>query len=492
MTQKQLEDYLWGAANILRGMIDAADFKQYIFPLLFFKRVSDLWDEEYQTALDESDGDLTFAEFAENHRFQIPKNCHWDDVRKKTVDVGAFLQKALNGIEKANFEMLHDVFGDAQWTNKRRMSDEKMLDLIEHFSKMKLTIAEVPHDIMGEGYEYLIKKFADDSGHTAAEFYTNRTVVKLMTQITDPKSSESIYDPTCGSGGILLSAALHLKEQGKEYRTLKLYGQELNLITSAIARINMFMHNVDEFLIVQGDTLDSPQILENDELKKFDVIMANPPYSVKKWSQAKWMNDPFGRNIWGTPPQGCADYAFQQHIMKSLNAETGRCVVLWPHGVLFRDSEAEIRKRMIEEDYVDAVIGLGKNLFYNSSMESCLLVCRMKKPKERKGKIIFINAVNEIRIDRSMAYLSDGHVTTISNSYRKFKDEAGFSKVVSNKEVLENDGNLSIPLYVKITNESQQDSVSLILADLRKSHKSINQSMDILFDKLHELGIEND
>lgn len=254
MTQKQLEDYLWGAANILRGMIDAADFKQYIFPLLFFKRVSDLWDEEYQTALVESGNDLSYAEFAENHRFQIPKNCHWEDVRKKTVDVGAFLQKALNGIEKANFEMLHDVFGDAQWTNKRRMSDEKMLDLIEHFSKMKLTIEEVPHDIMGEGYEYLIKKFADDSGHTAAEFYTNRTVVKLMTQITDPKSSESIYDPTCGSGGILLSAALHLKSQGKEYRTLKLYGQELNLITSAIARINMFMHNVDEFLIVQGDT----------------------------------------------------------------------------------------------------------------------------------------------------------------------------------------------------------------------------------------------
>jgi len=208
----------------------------------------------------------------------------------------------------------------------------------------------------------------------------------------------------------LLSAALHLKEQGKEYRTLKLYGQELNLITSAIARINMFMHNVDEFLIVQGDTLDSPQILENDELKKFDVIMANPPYSVKKWSQSKWMNDPFGRNIWGTPPQGCADYAFQQHIMKSLNPETGRSVVLWPHGVLFRDSEAGIRKRMIEEDYVDAVIGLGKNLFYNSSMESCLLVCRMKKPKERKSKIIFIDAKDELRIERTNAWLEPQHI----------------------------------------------------------------------------------
>jgi len=490
MTQKQLEDYLWGAANILRGMIDAADFKQYIFPLLFFKRVSDLWDEEYQTALDESDGDLTFAEFAENHRFQIPKGCHWEDVRKKTVDVGAFLQKALNGIEKANFEMLHDVFGDAQWTNKRRMSDEKMLDLIEHFSKMKLTVAEVPHDIMGEGYEYLIKKFADDSGHTAAEFYTNRTVVKLMTQITDPKSSESIYDPTCGSGGILLSAALHLKEQGKEYRTLKLYGQELNLITSAIARINMFMHNVDEFLIVQGDTLDSPQILENDELKKFDVIMANPPYSVKKWSQSKWMNDPFGRNIWGTPPQGCADYAFQQHIMKSLNPNTGRCVVLWPHGVLFRDSEAEIRKRMIEEDYVDAVIGLGKNLFYNSSMESCLLVCRMKKPKERKGKIIFINGLDEVRIDRSNAWLEPQHIKRMSDAYWKFKNEDGFSTVVSTKDVLENNGNLSIQLYVKqVAIVSEHDTTDLI-SKIKTEQIEINASMDQLFKQLNQIGLE--
>lgn len=490
MTQKQLEDYLWGAANILRGMIDAADFKQYIFPLLFFKRVSDLWDEEYQTALDESDGDLTFAEFAENHRFQIPDGCHWEDVRKKTVDVGAYLQKALNGIEKANFEMLHDVFGDAQWTNKRRMSDEKMLDLIEHFSKMNLSVANVPHDIMGEGYEYLIKKFADDSGHTAAEFYTNRTVVKLMTQITDPQSSESIYDPTCGSGGILLSAALHLKEQGKEYRTLKLYGQELNLITSAIARINMFMHNVDEFLIVQGDTLDSPQILQNDELKRFDVIMANPPYSVKKWSQSKWTNDPFGRNIWGTPPQGCADYAFQQHIMRSLNPETGRSVVLWPHGVLFRDSEAGIRKRMIEEDYVDAVIGLGKNLFYNSSMESCLLVCRMKKPQERKGKIIFIDAKEELRIERTNAWLEPQHIKKISDAYWKFKDTEGFAKVANNKDVLENNGNLSIQLYVKQAANNIEHNTEELIAEVKDGQKKINESLGNLFTQLKNIGIE--
>lgn len=490
MTQKQLEDYLWGAANILRGMIDAADFKQYIFPLLFFKRVSDLWDEEYQTALEESDGDLDYATFAENHRFQIPDGCHWEDVRKKTVDVGAYLQKALNGIEKANFEMLHDVFGDAQWTNKRRMSDEKMLDLIEHFSKMNLSVANVPHDIMGEGYEYLIKKFADDSGHTAAEFYTNRTVVKLMTQITNPKSSESIYDPTCGSGGILLSAALHLKEQGKEYRTLKLYGQELNLITSAIARMNMFMHNIDEFLIVQGDTLDSPQILENDELQQFDVIMANPPYSIKRWNQAKWMNDPFGRNIWGTPPQGCADYAFQQHIMKSLNPLTGRCVVLWPHGILFRDSEAEIRKRMIEEDYVDAVIGLGRSLFYNSGMESCLLVCRMEKPKNRKGKTIFINAVNEIKTERSMAYLLPEHIRRISKTYHDFKDVEGFCKVVSKAEILNNDGNLSVQLYAKPAIRETTAEVHELLAEINNKSQELNRSIESLLTQFKSLGIQ--
>ena len=490
MTNKELEDYLWGAANILRGMIDAADFKQYIFPLLFFKRISDVWDEEYQTALIESNNDLDYAEFRENHRFQIPKGCHWEDVRKKTIDVGAALQAAINGIENANFEMLHDVFGDAQWTNKRRMSDEKMLDLIEHFSKMNLSLGNVQHDIMGEGYEYLIKKFADDSGHTAAEFYTNRTVVKLMTQITNPQSGESIYDPTCGSGGILLSSALHLKEQGKEYRTLKLYGQELNLITSAISRMNMFMHNIDEFLIVQGDTLESPKILENDELKQFDVIMANPPYSIKKWNQAKWINDSFGRNIWGTPPQGCADYAFQQHIMKSLNPKTGRSVVLWPHGVLFRDSERDIRKRMIEEDYVDAVIGLGKNLFYNSSMESCLLVCRMKKPKERKGRIIFIDAKDEIKLERSSAYLKEEHIKKISNAYWRFKDEPGFAAVIDAEEVLVNhNGNLSVQLYVKQEIRDIEFGIENLILDVKNVQDELNNDVDNLLDKLKKIGL---
>ena len=491
MTQKQLEDYLWGAANILRGMIDAADFKQYIFPLLFFKRVSDIWDEEYQEALELSDGDMDYAKFRENHRFQIPDGCHWSDIRATSTDIGKKLQNALHEIEKTNFELLHDVFGDAQWTNKRRLSDEKLIDLIEHFSEMNLTVKNVPHDLMGDGYEYLINKFADDSGHTAAEFYTNRTVVELMTRITDPQPGESVYDPTCGSGGILLNSALYLKKQGKEYRNLKLYGQELNLITSAIARMNMFMHAIDEFLIVQGDTLDQPQILENDELKQFDVVMANPPYSIKRWSQAKFMNDPFGRNIWGTPPQGCADYGFQQHIIKSLKPDTGRSVSLWPHGVLFRDSEASMRKKMIEEDVVDAVIGLGKNLFYNSSMESCLLVCNMNKPKERKGKVIFIDGKDEIRLERSAAYLKDEHIKRMADAYWNFKDEDGFTKVMTSKDILEeNDGNLSIQLYVKTNGNESKQTVEQLLAKTKSNQDTIQEGFNDLMKKLNEIGIE--
>ena len=491
MKQRELESYLWGAANILRGLIDAADFKQYIFPLLFFKRISDLWDEEYKEAKELYGDTLKEIDFRENHRFQIPEGCHWNNIRETTTDIGNKIQKSLSEIEKANFELLHDVFGDAQWTNKRRLTDEKLIDLIEHFSSMNLTLQNVPHDMMGDGYEYLINKFADDSGHTAAEFYTNRTVVELMTRISNPQPGESVYDPTCGSGGILLNAALSLKKEGKEYRNLKLYGQELNLITSAISRINMFMHNIDEFLIVQGDTLDQPQILENDKLKQFNVIMANPPYSIKKWDQVKFSNDPFGRNIWGTPPQGCADYAFQQHIIKSLKPDSGRSVTLWPHGVLFRDSEAEMRKQMIEADLVDAVIGLGKNLFYNSSMESCLLVCNMNKPENRKGKVIFIDGKDEIRLERSAAYLKDEHIKRMSDAYWNFKDENRFSAVVKSKEILKSsNGNLSIQLYIKTENTDSNHSVEKLLSTIQENRNTLEDGYNELTSKLKDLGIQ--
>ena len=413
MTQQQLEKYLWGAATALRGTIDAGDYKQYIFPLLFFKRICDVYDEEYDTAMAESDGDMEYAAFAEHHHFQVPEGAHWKDVREKTTNIGMAIQEAMRAIEKANPDTLYGIFGDASWTNKNRLSDETLTNLIEHFSQHQLNQANVPDDQLGNAYEYLIKQFADDSGHTAAEFYTNRTVVKLMTLIMDPQPGESVYDPTCGSGGLLLNCALHLKEEGKEYRTLKLYGQEINLITSAIARMNMFMHGIEEFSVVRGDTLANPAFLHNDELKKFNIILANPPYSIKAWDQKAFANDPYGRNIWGTPPQGCADYAFEQHIHKSMDENSGRCVQLWPHGILQRLSEKKMRINMIKTGSVEAVIGLGPNLFYNSAMESCLLIRNNNKSRNRKGKVLFIDAYKLIVNEKSHAYLSEEHQNQI-------------------------------------------------------------------------------
>ena len=448
MTLKELESYLWGAATYLRGFIDAGDYKQYIFPLLFYKRICDVYDEEYEEALEESDGDLEYAAFDENHRFKVPAEAHWNQVRSTTVNVGQAINKALNEIQKVNAQQLQGIFGDADWTNKERLSDEMLCQLIEHFSSKNLNIKNVPNDELGNAYEFLIKKFADDSGHTAAEFYTNRTVVRLMTLIADPHEYDSIYDPTCGSGGLLLNCAMMLKEQGKEYRTLRLYGQEINLITSGIARMNMLLHGFEEFNIVRGNTLSNPLFMEYDELQQFDVVLANPPYSIKSWDQAAFTNDAFGRNIWGTPPQGCADYAFQQHIMKSLKTDTGRCVVLWPHGILFRDAEKEMRRKMIESDCVDCVIGLGANLFYNSPMEACLLICRTKKSAERKGKILFINAVDEVKKDKTISTLEDHHIDKIFKAYKEYKNIEGFAKVVSNEDILKNGATLNISQYV--------------------------------------------
>ncbi|NQY07517.1 MAG: N-6 DNA methylase, partial [Flavobacteriaceae bacterium] len=337
----------------------------------------------------------------------------------------------------------------------------------------------------GDAYEYLIKEFADDSGHTAAEFYTNRTVVKLMTMIMDPQPGESVYDPTCGSGGLLLNCALHLKDEGKEYRTLKLYGQEINLLTSAIARMNMFMHGIEEFDIVRGDTLANPGLLENDELKRFNVILANPPYSIKSWDRKAFESDPYGRNLWGTPPQGCADYAFQQHIQKSLDLGNGRSISLWPHGILFRDAETAMRRKMIEQDQVECVIGLGPNLFYNSPMEACLLITKTNKEESKKGKVLIINAVKEVRQDKNISYLEQNHIDRIYNAYKNYADEDGFSKIATIEEVLAHKASLNMPLYVSNV-DTRQTKIALddALSNWQNSSKQLASSMEQLFKEL--------
>ena len=493
ISQQQLESYLWGAAILLRGVIDAGDYKQFIFPLLFFKRLCDVYDEEYQQAALDSGGDLAYLEFAENHRFQIPVGAHWRDVRAQSANIGLAIQQTMRRIEQANPDQLFGIFGDAQWTNKDRLTDETLRDLVEHFSTLTLSVANVPEDELGQAYEYLIKKFADDSGHTAAEFYSNRTVVHLMTLMLAPQPGESIYDPTCGSGGMLLSAVAELRRQHKEWRTVKLYGQELNLMTSAIAKMNMFLHGIQDFRIERGNTLSEPRLLDGDRLRQFDVVLANPPYSIKAWSRATWQSDPYGRNLYGTPPQGRADYAFFQHIIASLKPDTGRCAVLFPHGVLFRDEERQMRERMLRADVIECVLGLGPNLFYNSPMEACVVICRTRKPPERQGKILFINAINEVTRERAQSFLEESHIQRIVRAYQEFGDSAGFTRVADLAAVAENDFSLNIALYVRPPTDTSDTappiSLAETIADWQASSLALRESMADLFGMLEQHGL---
>jgi len=493
ITQQQLESYLWGAATLLRGTIDAGDYKQFIFPLLFFKRLCDVYDEEHEKALKASGGDVDFATFAENHRFQVPTGAHWRDVRNRPKNVGKGIQDAMRDIEKSNPDTLFSIFGDAQWTNTDRLPDKMLKDLMEHFSTLTLSIANVPEDELGNAYEFLIRKFADDSGHTAAEFYTNRTLVHLMALMLDPQPGEAVYDPTCGTGGMLLSCMTEIRRRGREWRTLRLYGQELNLMTSSIARMNMFLHGIEDFKVVRGDTLSAPAFTDGDSLRQFDVVLANPPYSIKQWDRTAWSSDRYGRNALGTPPQGRADYAFFGHILASLKPKTGRCAILFPHGVLFRDEEQEMRAKLVDADQVECVLGLGPNLFYNSPMEACVIVCRTTKPKARRNGILFINAVNEVTRERAQSFLEEEHIQKILMTYQQFKDVDGFARVVGLDEIRANQANLSIPLYVRpvangTTSPENGKPLSQVVEDWQASSKALRSSMKRLVDVLDEVN----
>ena len=493
LSQQELETYLWGAAKLLRGLIDAGDYKQYIFPLLFFKRLSDVWDEEYQSAFAET-GDKTYARSTANDRFAIPEGAHWSDVRTASRDVGRALLNAFRAIETANPERLNSIFGNASWTDKAQMPDETLKNLIEHFSQHSLSLATVPEDELGNAYEYLIKQFADDSGHTAQEFYTNRTLVHLMTQMLDPKVGERIYDPTVGTGGMLISALAEVKRQGGDKRTIGLYGQELIHITAAIARMNLVLHGVEDFKIVAGNTLSNPAFIEHDRLRTFDVVLANPPYSIKKWNREAWQNDPLGRNFLGTPPQGRADYAFFQHILKSLDPRSGRCAILFPHGVLFRNEEADMRRKLIELDLLECVLGLGPNLFYNSPMEACVVICRTQKPAGRKRKVLFIDAVHDVARERAQSFLKPEHQSRILSAYKAFSDILGFAKVATIEEILDKDANLSIPRYVRpavngIGNGNGQD-LKHAWAAFETGGREFWEQMDALVDVLDDVVVQ--
>ena len=464
-----MKTFLWGAATRLRGQIDAAGYKEYIFPLLFFKRISDVYDEQYKGFLREGGAEYAGMQ-VEDLAIKIPLGAHWDDVRAVTQNVGQKLVEAFIAIEQANpgeevdgriVGGLEGIFGPKDgWTNKSKMPDSIITSLIEDFSKYNLSTESCPADEMGQAYEYLVGKFADDAGNTAQEFYTNRTVVTLMAEILQPKPDESIYDPTCGSGGMLIKCLNYLRDKGQPWQGVKVFGQEINALTASIARMNLYLNGVEDFSIVREDTLSHPAFVDGSRLRKFDIVLANPPYSIKQWNRDAFAHDKWGRNMFGTPPQGRADYAFIQHIIASMDDNTGRCAILLPHGVLFRDEESDIRCKLVQSDIIDCVIGLGPNLFYNSPMEACIIICNKNKPVERRGKLLMINAVSDVIRKNGESYLEETHITKISGCYHHSAEIPGYSKLVSNDELAEKGYNLNISLYAYETRFANSDAPS--------------------------------
>jgi type I restriction enzyme M protein len=491
ITLSQLENHLWESANILRGPVDAADFKTYIFPLLFFKRLSDVYDEELSTALEESAGDEEYAYFPENHRFQVPEGCHWNDVRARSENIGHALQKSMRNIEQANPDTLHGIFGDAQWTNKERLPDSLLKDLIEHFSKLSYGTKNCRADVLGQSYEYLIKKFADLTNKKAGEFYTPRSVVSLMVKVLAPQSGESIYDPACGTGGMLLEALHYVTDHGGDENLMlgKLYGQEKNLTTSSIARMNLFLHAAEDFHIERGDTLRLPAFYTGDSLAQFDCVIANPPFSLDKWGEEIWTSDPYGRNFAGLPPATCGDFAWVQHMVKSMALKTGRMAVVLPHGVLFRMSkEGEIRKKLLEMDILEAVIGLGQNLFYGTGLAACVLIFRQSKPKEHRNKVLFIDASKELKVGRAQNELLPEHIERIQQWYTDYQEVEGACRVVNIDEIRGNDFNLNIARYVEPIVEEETVTVEQALDNLKESLAAAYAAED----RLKELLIEEE
>lgn len=489
----ELEQYLARAADLLRGSIDQADFKAYIFPLMFFKRISDVYDEEFADALAESGGDHEYATFAENHRFAIPEGNLWTDVRERTENIGTALQTAFREIEKANPDTLYGIFGNANWTNKDKLPDRKLADLIEHFSTKTLSNANVAPDVFGNAYEYLIKRFADASNKKAGEYYTPRSVVGLLVSILAPKEGESVYDPACGTGGMLIEVIEHVKAAGGSPKTLwgKLYGQEKVLATSAIARMNLLLHGVEDFKIVREDTLRNPAFYTGNRLAQFDCVVANPPFSLKAWGEGEWASDRWGRNsLGGVPPKGYADWAWVQHMLTSADPTDGRVAVVLPQGALFRQSaEARIRTHVLQADKIEAVIGLAPNLFYGTGLAACVLILRHNKPTERAGRVLFINGEDLMKKGRNQNTLEPQHAEELFEAYKGFADIEGRAHVATLDEIEGNDFNLNIPLYVVPADTGEKLTLAEALANLETAHANAQRTRAALEAELAKWGL---
>jgi type I restriction enzyme M protein len=428
------------------------------------------------------------------HRFNVPEGCHWRDVRETPANVGAALSHAMREIELANPDTLYRVFGAADWGNREMLTDEILKDLMEGLSGVLLGNKAVSTDVLGDAYEYLIGKFADVTKRKkAGEFYTPRSVVRMMVELLDPKAGESIYDPACGTGGMLLGAIEHVQRAGGDERTFfgKIYGQEKNLTTASIARMNLVLHGIEDFQVVREDTLRSPAFTDSTTggLATFDCVIANPPFSLKEWGRDLWEADPWGRAAFGLPPESFGDYAWVQHMVASMAVRTGRMALVLPQGALFRtEAEGRIRRALLEQDLIEAVIGLAPNIFYGTGLAPAVVVLRRTKPAKRKRKVLIGDASSLFRKGRAQNFLDLEHAAEIVAWVRAFKDVPNRVRVVGLDALEAEDWTLNISRYVMPPVGEDIPSLSEAVAALKRAVADTRAAEDRLRDVLIEGG----
>jgi len=484
--RQDLGAWLWGAADILRGAVRNQKYEEYVLPLLFYKRLSD----EYHATFEEKSREFGTAVAGDSmfHRVSIPEGCFWEDVRGTGVGVGQKLNDSLAAIARAN-PKLDGVVNRTDFNDPRELPEERLVRLVEHFSGRSLANSEVTPDVLGDAYEYLLKKFNEDAPNRAGEFYTPREVVRVLVGCLQPEEGMHVYDPCCGSGGMLIESYYHLKREGKDAGKLFLFGQELNPETWAMARMNVFLHGMEAWL-EQGDTFVSPKFLNPDNsLRQFDLVLANPMWNQDGFKRFM-EDDQYGRFGYGVVNDSSADWGWIQHMLASLKP-TGRMGVVLDQGALFRGgAEGDVRRKVVEADLVECVVALPEKLFYNTGAPGCLIFLNKAKPTEHRGKTLFVYAAEEYSKLSNMNQLTPVAIQHITSVYGEFKDEKKYAKAVSKVEIGENDWNLSVTRYVDIYDEPKEIDISKIWAEFKELEKQREATNQKLTGYMRELGFE--